>query len=193
MKTKEITSVCPSTKKEWRLWLQENHLIQDAVWLIMYKKNSETPTITWSDAVDEALCFGWIDSVKKPIDAEKYMQYFGKRKAGSTWSKINKNKVETLMAQGLIAEAGFRSIEIAKQNGTWTILDSVESFIIPEDLEIEFDKHPHAKAYFLGFSKSKQKSLLQWLVLAKRPETRQNRVKEIADCAAKNCKPKQFQ
>ncbi len=192
MKTATIDSICPKSKQEWREWLEQNHQTKDYIWLIVYKKQSKTPTISWSDAVDEALCFGWIDSTKKAIDSEKYMQYYGKRKAKSTWSKINKNKVAQLIDQGLMSQAGFNSIEIAKSNGNWTILDEVEDLTIPNDLEKEFELHPNSKAYFLSLNKSFKKSILQWVILAKRPQTRAKRIKEIVESASNNKKPKHF-
>ncbi|MBK8502869.1 MAG: YdeI/OmpD-associated family protein [Saprospiraceae bacterium] len=192
MKKEVINSTCPQNKEEWRLWLDKNHLIRDWVWLIIHKKSSDTPTITWSEAVDEALCFGWIDSIRKPIDAEKYMQYFGKRKVDITWSKINKNKVTHLIEQGLMSDAGVESIERAKLNGSWTILDEVEELKIPKDLEKALKLQIGSKAYFLSLSKSIRKAILQWVVLAKRPETREKRILEIANLAADRQKPKQF-
>ncbi len=192
MNKKKINSICPSNKQEWRSWLEKNHLDEDSVWLIIHKKSAATPTITWSDAVDEALCFGWVDSVRRPIDAEQYMQYFGKRKATGTWSKINKDKIAYLIGQGIMSEAGFQSIERAKQNGSWTILDDVEKLIIPDDLEKELKNHPNSMDFFLGLNKSVRKAMLQWIVLAKRPETRQKRIKEIAEKASKNLRPRQF-
>ena len=176
----EIDTFCPANQQEWRMWLEKNHVTKDFIWLIIYKKHTNKPTISWSNAVDEALCFGWIDSTKKPIDTEKYMQYFGKRKAKSNWSKINKDKIEVLTKQGLMTKAGIESVKTAKENGSWTILDTVEALIIPQDLEIAFSKHKKAKDFFLSLSKSLQKILLYKIVSAKKPETRQKRVDEIA-------------
>jgi uncharacterized protein YdeI (YjbR/CyaY-like superfamily) len=146
----------------------------------------------YSEAVDEALCFGWIDSKTKPLDEEKFMQFFSKRKTKSVWSKINKEKIEYLTNAGLMTKAGFDSIEIAKQNGSWTILDEAEALIIPIDLEEEFENNPNAKTYFLSLSKSDKRNILQWLVLAKRAETRVKRIREIIELANINKKPKQF-
>lgn len=182
----------PKTKEEWRSWLEKNHEIEESVWLILYKKNSGTPSISWSDAVDEALCFAWIDSTKKTIDTEKYMQYFGRRKADSTWSKINKNKVTLFIEHGLMSPAGIKSIEIAKQNGSWTILDSVEELIIPEDLEREFSKYSNSKEFFFNLSKSVRKMMLHWIVMAKRPETRAKRIAEIVENASEGKKLERF-
>src|SRR5690606_10495074 len=127
---KEAEEICPKNKNEWRKWLELNHIKKDAVWLIFYKKTSPKYNLSWSESVDESLCFGWIDSTKKTIDTERYKQYFTKRKAKSNWSKINKEKVKNLIDKGLITEAGLKSIEIAKENGSWTILDAVENLEI---------------------------------------------------------------
>ncbi|KAA5547925.1 YdeI/OmpD-associated family protein [Adhaeribacter rhizoryzae] len=189
---KKVETICPVNQQEWRSWLEENHYSKQAVWLIYYKKKSGNFTISWSEAVDEALCFGWIDSKAKPLDAERFMQFFTKRKPKSVWSKINKEKIKRLTDEGLITPAGYESIEIAKQNGSWTILDEVEELIIPPDLEKAFQIHTGSKDYFLSLSKSVRKSMLQWLVMAKRPETRQKRIDEIAVLSAQKLKPKQF-
>lgn len=178
------------TKADWRKWLAENHLSEQNVWLVFYNKKSELPSITWSDAVDVALCFGWIDSKKVKIDEETSHQFFSKRKPKSTWSKINKTKIEQLIEQGLMTEAGFKSIETAKQNGSWTILDEVEELIIPADLDAEFADKPNAKDFFLGLSKSVRKMILAWLVFAKTPQTRQKRITEIVERAEQELKPK---
>jgi uncharacterized protein YdeI (YjbR/CyaY-like superfamily) len=142
--------------------------------------------------VDEALCFGWIDSKSKPLDEHKFMQFFSKRKEKSVWSKVNKEKIERLTKEGLMTNAGYEIIEKAKQNGSWNILDEVEALHIPEDLEGEFDKRPNAKLYFLSLSRSDKRNILQWLILAKRQETREKRITEIVELADKNQKPKQF-
>jgi uncharacterized protein YdeI (YjbR/CyaY-like superfamily) len=183
---------CPANKQEWRNWLEQNHKAKAAVWLVLHKKESNTKNLNWSEAVDEALCYGWIDSVKKAIDSKTYKQYFGKRQPNSTWSKVNKKKVEALIDAGLMTESGLKSIEIAKQNGSWSILDSVENTEIPADLDTILKRNPEARAYFLGLSKSVKKAILQWLVLAKRPETRQKRIDEIAENALEKRRPKQF-
>ena len=175
----EIEIFYPISRTAWRKWLAKNHLSTQAVWLVFYKKAAQKPTLTWSEAVDEALCFGWIDSIKKTLDHESSIQFFSKRKAKSTWSKINKQKIEQLIGDGLMVEAGYKSIEIAKKNGSWTILDEVEELIIPEDLATAFEAKPEAKAFFFNLSKSAKKVLLQSLVLAKRQETRQKRIAEI--------------
>ncbi len=192
MQTKEIETFCPKNQQERRKWLQENHDKTQSVWLLCYKMKAGKPSISWGNAVDEALCFGWIDSVRKTVDHESFIQFFSKRKAVSTWSKVNKEKIQKLIDDGSMAKSGLESIERAKQNGSWTILDDVEELIIPEDLGQKFKTLFGSEDYFLSLSKSVRKAILQWLVLAKQPETQQRRINEIAELAAQNLKPKQF-
>ena len=189
---KDTEEYCPSDKKDWRKWLELNHKKKNSVWLIFYKKKSPNHNLSWSESVDEALCFGWIDSTTRTIDNEKYKQYFSKRKAKSNWSKVNKNKVKTLISQGLMKEEGYKSIEIAKENGYWTILDEVEELIIPEDLKKELSNRIEGNEYFNSLSNSDKKILLYWVVSAKRKETREKRILEIVENASRNLKPKQF-
>jgi uncharacterized protein YdeI (YjbR/CyaY-like superfamily) len=131
MEKKEVEIFLAASHTAWRKWLEENHLSKQAVWLVLYNKSSDKKSITWREAVDVALCFGWIDSKKIKIDNETSHQFFSKRKPNSTWSKINKEKVSELIESGLMTDAGYKSIETAKQNGSWAILDEVEALIIP--------------------------------------------------------------
>lgn len=188
----EAETFYPANQQEWRQWLEENHGSKDAVWVVMHKKASNKLSISWSDAVDVALCYGWIDSVKRSVDSESSIQFFSKRKPKSGWSKINKAKVERLIEDGLMTASGLLCIETAKQNGSWAILDEVEELTIPKDLEQALKDQPGAEPYFLSLSRSVRKAMLQWLVLAKRTETRQNRINEISQLAALKQKPKQF-
>lgn len=193
MQQKEIEIFYPPNVAAWRKWLEKNHLSKEAVWLVFYNKASNKESITWSESVDVALCFGWIDSKKVKIDEETFHQYFSRRKPNSTWSKINKEKVQQLIESGLMTEAGLKSIETAKQNGSWTIFDEAEALIVPKDLDSKFKTRAGSKDYFLSLSKSNQKSILQWIVLAKRPETRQKRIAEIVELASQQRKPKHLQ
>ncbi|RQO40399.1 hypothetical protein DBR39_05475 [Chryseobacterium sp. KBW03] len=188
----ERSTVYVNTKEEWREWLENNHHVEQSIWLVCNTKKSNLPVVYWTELVDEALCFGWIDSTRKTIDEGSFMQLFSRRKPKSTWSKINKEKVERLIENKLMTQAGLETIRIAKENGSWTILDTVEELIIPEDLNETFKLHEGSEAYFLSLSKSIKKMMLQWIILAKRPETRKNRIDEIAIQAAQNKKPKNF-
>lgn len=188
----EIEIFYPENRDQWRKWLQENHDKVQSVWVVFYKKSSGVPSLTWSEAVDEALCFGWIDSKKISIDSEKSHQFFSRRRAKSIWSKINKEKVDRLIESGQMTPAGLACIEIAKENGSWNILDSVDALIIPDDLENEFQTAAGSKEFFLSLSKSIRKQMLYWVISAKRTETRQNRITEIVESAVLKQKPKQF-
>jgi uncharacterized protein YdeI (YjbR/CyaY-like superfamily) len=192
MEIKETETFCPSSQQDWRRWLKVNHKVKQSVWVLYYKKKCNRATVTYNGAVDEALCFGWIDSTRKSVDSDTFIQFFCRRKPNSVWSKINKAKVQRLIADGLMTTAGMESIHLAKHNGSWTILDDVEELVIPADLAAGLRKRPGSEDYFLSLSKSVRKSILQWLVLAKRSETRIRRITEIAQLAADKKKPKQF-
>ncbi len=187
-----IEIFCPQNRQEWREWLEKNYDKKQSVWLVYYKKKSKIPTVAYSEAVDEALCFGWIDSKIKSLDEEKFKQLFSKRREKSVWSRVNKEKVKRLIEEGLMRQSGFDVIDKAKENGSWNILDEAEALIIPKDLEDEFLKNPKAKKYFLSLSRSDKRNILQWLILSKKMETRQKRIHEIVDLADQNQKPKQF-
>lgn len=188
-KREEITI---NTRAEWRQWLAEFHQFHPSVWVICNTKKSGLPAVAWSDLVEEALCFGWIDSTRKTIDKGSFKQLFSKRKSGSTWSRINKEKVQKLIEAGLMTEAGHEYIRAAKEDGSWIILDTVEDLIVPEDLSKAFKAHAGSEDYFQSLSRSVKKMMLQWIVLAKRPETRKKRIDEIVENAAQGKKPKHF-
>lgn len=189
---KDAEEFCPVDQSDWRKWLEVNHQTKDSVWLIFYKKKAPKFNLSWSDSVDEALCFGWIDSTKRTLDHERYKQYFSKRKTKSNWSKVNKDKVESLIENGLMQEAGLESIRTAKENGSWKLLDAAEDLIIPEDLKAALAHSEGAMEFFEGLSKSAKKILLYWVSSAKRKETREKRILEIVENAQENLKPKQF-
>lgn len=127
----EFTTFCATSREEWREWLEKNHRTSFGLWLIYYKVKSGKPSVRYSEAVKEALCFGWIDSKVKSLDEERYMQIFTPRKPKSVWSKLNKQYIEELIEQGLMTIAGLEKIAAAKQNGSWNSLDAIEALIIP--------------------------------------------------------------
>ena len=155
------------------------HAKQPGVWLIYYKKNSGKPRVSYDDAVEEALCFGWIDSIVKPMDEEKYMQKFTPRKTKTVWSALNKKRVEKLIEQELMTSAGLEIIETGKQNGSWTKLDHVENFEIPPDLKKVFVRNKKVFKWFEGLSVFGRKQVLYRLASAKLPETRARRIAEL--------------
>ena len=190
MTNETATKFSPSSRQEWREWLKENHSLTQSVWLVYHKKSAQVPNISWSEAVDEAICFGWIDSLSKPLDKERYIQFFSKRKPGSGWSKINKNKAEKLIEAGLMQQAGYDALEAARKNGSWSLLDEVEELVVPDDLQKALADKPVGNSFFQKLSRSHKRNLLQWLVLAKKTETRQKRIKEIVEFADQNLKPR---
>ena len=176
------------TQKEWRKWLEKNHRSEKAVWLIFYKKGSGKQSTNYAEALEEALCFGWIDSKANKRDDESYYQYFAKRRPRSNWSKVNKEKVAKLIEKELMTPAGFESIETAKKNGRWSALDDVEELIIPPDLKMLFDKNKTAFENWEKFSRSVKRGILERILNAKRSETRQKRIAETFELAEKNIK-----
>jgi uncharacterized protein YdeI (YjbR/CyaY-like superfamily) len=174
--------------QEWREWLHDNHHSSKGVHLIFYKVNSDQESMRWEEAVQVAICYGWIDSTVKRLDDERRRQMFTPRKDKSVWSKLNKTYIEQLIADNLMHESGLRKIEIAKQNGTWESLDAVESLQMPKDLEIAFSQNKIALDNYHGFSPSYRKSYLYWLNQAKRAETRKARITEIVSLCEQNIK-----
>ena len=124
----------PRSRAEWRQWLELNHREVDSVWLIFFKKNSGVASLSYVEAVEEALCFGWIDSKLQRIDNLSHKQFFCKRKKDSFWSKINKERVEKLIKKGLMRDAGYEIIEKSKSNGYWNLFDDAENLILPDEL-----------------------------------------------------------
>jgi len=177
--------------QEWREWLHENHSTSTAVYLIFYRVNSEFESMRWEEAVQVALCYGWIDSTVRKIDDERRKQVFGPRKDKSVWSKVNKNYIEKLIAENLMHESGLKKIEIAKQNGSWESLDHVENLTIPSDLQKAFDANATAFNNYQNFSFTYRKSYLYWLNQAKREETRTIRIAEIIRLCEQNIKSRQ--
>jgi uncharacterized protein YdeI (YjbR/CyaY-like superfamily) len=192
MEYKGIKTFYAESKVAFRNWLIENHITEANLWLIIYKKDSGTPSITYDQAVDEALCFGWIDSTINKRDDESFYQYFAKRKPKSSWSRVNKLKVEKLISEGLMTESGLKLIELAKQTGTWTALDDVENLINPPDLQEALDENTLAKEYFDLFPRSVKRAILEWLMNAKQPETRLKRITEIIEKAERNERANQY-
>lgn len=175
---------------EWYDWLLGNHDRYNGVYLIFYKLETKIPTMRWEEAVKVALCFGWIDSTVKSLGNGKRRQYFCPRNPKSVWSALNKRYITDLLANNLIQESGFNSIEIAKKNGMWTFLDDVENLIIPEDLQNQFNENPLAFKNYSNFAPGYRKSYLYWLKQAKREETRQKRISSIIELCKKNKKQK---
>lgn len=188
-----VPAIHCKNRKAWRKWLEKNHVTEKSVWLIIYKKESGTNSVYYPEAVDEALCFGWVDSKVNKRDDQSYYQYFAQRNPRSNWSKLNKEKVEKLLAQGLMEPAGLAMIELAKKTGTWTALDEVEKQLVPADMQLLLDQQPVAQANWNLFPKSVKRGILEWILNAKKPETRKLRIEETVRLAAKNIRANQYQ
>jgi len=180
---REIVEV--SDRAAWRRWLAERHTQRDAVWLVFHKKASDGTSPSYEHAVEEALCFGWIDSTVNRLDERRSLQLFAPRKPRSTWSASNKERVARLEREGLLAPAGIAAIERAKENGSWSALDAVERLEEPPDLATALDADVSARENWNGFSPSSRKAILWWIVSARRPETRAKRIEQTVRMAAK--------
>lgn len=185
----QLKTVYASDRHQWREWLEKNHRTSLCIWLVYYKIKSGKPSVGYSEAVKEALCFGWIDSKVDSIDKERYQQVFTPRKPKSVWSKLNKQYIEELIAAGLMTEAGLEKIAVAKQDGSWNKLDAIEQLIIPGDLKQVLAVNETASQYFESMSNSAKKNILYWIDSAKRPETRLKRIEQTISSATHNKNP----
>ncbi|WP_299120092.1 YdeI/OmpD-associated family protein [uncultured Tenacibaculum sp.] len=176
------------TDTEWRKWLLENHDKSTGVHLILYKVDTQIPSMRWEEAVKVALCFGWIDSTVKSLGDGKRQQYFCPRKDKSIWSAVNKKYIKELTSLNLMHASGIKKVETAKKNGSWTALDDVENLIIPNDLQIRFNQSPIAFKNYQNFAKSYKKGYLYWLNQAKRETTRLKRLEAIIQLCEENKK-----
>ena len=170
----------------WRSWLEANHAISRGAWLVTWRPRSGRVGLDYEAAVEEALCFGWVDSTAGRVDDERGKLYFAPRKPRSVWAGSNKARVERLIRDGRMAPAGLAVIEQARANGSWEVLDSVERLEVPDDLATALASHPPAAANFGAFPPSARKAQLQWVALALRPETRTARITQVAEAAARN-------
>jgi uncharacterized protein YdeI (YjbR/CyaY-like superfamily) len=169
----------------WRAWLEANHVSATGAWLVTWRRG-HGPVVEYEEAVEEALCFGWIDSTGGRVDERRTKLYFAPRKLHSAWSASNKARVERLIADGSMTGAGLAAIERAKANGSWTVLDDVERGIVPDDLAAALASNPPAKDRFAAFPWFARRAILVWIAEAKRPETRAARILDTARLAARN-------
>jgi uncharacterized protein YdeI (YjbR/CyaY-like superfamily) len=159
---------------------------------VSYKKGTGKPRIEYDEAVEEALCFGWVDSKPNKLDAERTLLWFAPRKAGTGWSRPNKLRVERMMQAGLMSEAGLRKVELAKSDGSWSKLDAVEDLMIPDDLVRALAGQPPATACFERFPRSAKRGILEWIANARTPQTRARRIAETATLASRNERANQW-
>ncbi|MDX2442580.1 MAG: YdeI/OmpD-associated family protein [Bacteroidales bacterium] len=187
----EITeTLYVKTREEWRTWLQVNYSSEQEIWLIYYKKHTGKARIPYGDAVEEALCYGWIDSIVKRVDDEIYVQKFSPRKPRSVWSVLNKDRVEKMIKAGSMTPAGLVKVEEAKKNGKWEEAYSrKEDVEIPQDLSNALEADRNANKNFVNFANSYKKMYVNWVNAAKKEETRQRRILKVVERASRNLKP----
>lgn len=185
-------SVQAQSRAQWRAWLQRNHQRPEGVWLVIWKKASGRVGLVYDEAVEEALCFGWIDSKPNKLDEHRSLLWFAPRKGATGWSRLNKSRVEKLAAAGLMMPAGLAKVEVAKADGSWNALDAVENLEVPSDLAAALAAYPHATNYFGQFPRSVKRSILEWIGNAKTPPTRAKRIEETARLAEANERANQW-
>lgn len=173
------------SRDEWRRWLADNHDTSDGVWLVSWKKSTGKPQMTYEESVEAALAYGWIDSTAGTLDDERSMLWFARRRPTSGWSRPNKERIARLEAAGLMAAPGQQAVEIAKENGSWTLLDDVWNLVVPDDLDAALAKRKGAREQWDGFPASARRAVLEWIVQAKREDTRRKRIEETAEAAAR--------
>jgi uncharacterized protein YdeI (YjbR/CyaY-like superfamily) len=185
-KLDELQDFHPLTRKAWRDWLTKNHTKSSGVWFVFFKKHTGKPRVSYDEAVEEALCFGWIDSLGRAFDEDRSKLLFTPRKPKSVWSQPNKERVAKLLAAGAMTDIGLAKIEAAKQDASWNTLDASDNLEISDELATAFRRNHVAQKNFDGFAPSVKKAILYWLYSAKRDETRAARIAKIVAMAANN-------
>jgi uncharacterized protein YdeI (YjbR/CyaY-like superfamily) len=169
----------PESRTMWRRWLAENENRTEGLWVVYRKKASELEGPLYDDLVEEALCFGWIDSQVRRLDDERRIQWFSPRRKGGLWSRLNKERVDRLTGLGLMAPAGQKVIDEAVANGSWSQADDVDALVIPSDLEVALDAVPAARDTYESLADSVKRQHLWWIQSAKRASTRSSRITEL--------------
>jgi uncharacterized protein YdeI (YjbR/CyaY-like superfamily) len=189
MHTNEVEAVArrlrprftPSSRRSWRAWLESNHDRKAEVWLVFYKRHTGKPTLSYGEAVEEALCFGWIDGVKRSIDDERYTHRFSPRKPSSRWSALNRDRAERMERAGRMTAAGRKAIEAAKRSGTWSGRPPSIDLSMPPELAARLKVDARAAAYFESLAPSYRQAFVAWINAAKRPETKERRLDEAIE------------
>jgi uncharacterized protein YdeI (YjbR/CyaY-like superfamily) len=176
------------TRDEWRKWLEQNCQSEKSVCLIVYHKKSKIPSVHFREAIEESVCFGWVDSSANKRDDESFYLLFSQRNPKSSWGKVSKERAEKMIKAGLMTRHGQAIIDLAKKTGTWEALSDAHNAVIPDNLQRLFDKNKTAFKNFQAFSPSSKRVILEWILKAKRPETRQKRIAQTVELAEKNVK-----
>lgn len=183
IQTEHFQKVEVTSTQELRSWLELHHAKKESVWLVTFKKTVPEKYVSTSEVLDELLCFGWIDGIRRKMDENKTMQLISPRKV-EHWAKSYKDRAAKLIKEGKMQEAGFQSIEISKSSGLWDFMEEVDKLIIPKDLQIALEKQEGAAEFFFGINPSSKRFVLRWIKLAKTEKTRANRIVQIAKLSA---------
>jgi uncharacterized protein YdeI (YjbR/CyaY-like superfamily) len=175
----EAPRIEADTRAEWRAWLAANHATVKGAWLVLWKRRSGRTAMTYEDAVEEALCFGWIDGRMNRLDDDRMIQWFAPRRPRSTWARTNKERVERLEAAGLMTDAGRAVIAVAQANGSWNSLDQIDDLVMPADLEAALGAQDGARAHFDSRSVSTRRMALGWVTQVKSPAIRAARIEQV--------------
>jgi uncharacterized protein YdeI (YjbR/CyaY-like superfamily) len=182
----------PESRADWRAWLAAHHPQRQGVWLVLRKKSAPVPNLSVDDAVEEAMCFGWIDSKPRKLDGTRSLLYISPRKPGSGWSAVNKARIERMQAAGRMTPAGQALIDAALADGSWAKLDAVDALEVPPDLRAALAALPGAEAHWEGFPRSARRGILEWIAQAKTSTTREKRVQDTAHKAARGERANQW-
>jgi uncharacterized protein YdeI (YjbR/CyaY-like superfamily) len=171
-----------STQNEWENWLAQNEGTSTGIWLRLAKKSAKQPTLTYAQALESALCYGWIDGQKQAESEEYWLQRFTRRSAKGIWSKLNKDKAEALIAAGRMRPPGIQEIEKAKKDGRWEMAyTSASNSTVPDDLQVALDANPEARTFFATLNSRNRYAILFRIQNAKKPETRARKIEEFVD------------
>jgi uncharacterized protein YdeI (YjbR/CyaY-like superfamily) len=186
----DVNTFLASTAEDWRAWLGRHGQSETEVGLVIYHKDSGTPSVRYQEAIEHALCYGWIDSQARKLDDDSFRLRFTPRNPHSTWSRVNRQRAARMIELGLMTEHGQALIDLAKANGTWQALPDDEGLAVPEDLRESLDRHERARNNFQRFPPSSKRLILEWIAKAKRPETRRRRIDQTVSLAAENVRAK---
>lgn len=189
IQTEQFKKIEVVSANELRIWLEQNQHQKESVWLVTYKKSVPEKYLSTSQVLDELLCFGWIDGIRRKLDEQKTMQLISPRRI-EHWAKTYKDRATKLIEEGKMQEAGFRSIEVSKQNGLWDFMDDVDKLIVPKDLQEALSKKPGAADFFHAINDSSKRFVLRWIKLAKTDKTRKVRIEQLVELSAKGEKLK---
>lgn len=189
IQTEQFKKIEVVSANELRIWLEQNQHQKESVWSVTYKKSVPEKYLSTSQVLDELLCFGWIDGIRRKLDEQKTMQLISPRRI-EHWAKTYKDRATKLIEEGKMQEAGFRSIEVSKQNGLWDFMDDVDKLIVPKDLQEALSKKPGAADFFHAINDSSKRFVLRWIKLAKTDKTRKVRIEQLVELSAKGEKLK---